>query len=169
MLSQRTCAHQKSSPGTTWSPFSFAKKTGSILDRHIIYLRVVFQRYSHVHRSLSIPTSQHLEILIGQSLEGGWQSWDTSSLLQNASSTGQRDNTTQRVIFTKEHERNHPDWTRAHSFFLIMGGFTIYEGGKPVWVLEAKELEELSEAGKIEWPTITEEEIADRSKGDYLS
>ena len=71
--------------------------------------------------------------------------------------------------FTKEHERNHPDWTRAHSFFLIMGGFTIYEGGKPARVLEVKELEELSEAGKFEWPTITEEEITDRSKGDYLS
>ena len=70
---------------------------------------------------------------------------------------------------TKKHERNHMDWTRAHSFFLIMGGFMLHEGGKPVRVLEAKDLEELSEAGKIKWPTITKEEIADRSKGDYLS
>ena len=69
----------------------------------------------------------------------------------------------------KKHETNHPGWTRAHSFFLIMGGFTLHEGGKPVRVLEARELEELSEAGKIEWPTITEDEIADRSKGDSLS
>jgi hypothetical protein len=60
-------------------------------------------------------------------------------------------------------------WTRAHSFFLIMGGFTLHEGGKPMRVLEAKDLEELWEAGKIEWPTITKEEIEDRSKGDYLS
>ena len=36
-------------------------------------------------------------------------------------------------------------------------------------MLEVKDLEELSEAGKIEWPTITKDEIADRSKGDYLS
>jgi hypothetical protein len=50
-----------------------------------------------------------------------------------------------------------------------MGGFTLHEGGKPVQVLEAKELERLSKAGEIEWPTITKEEIADRSKGDYLS
>jgi hypothetical protein len=50
-----------------------------------------------------------------------------------------------------------------------MGGFTLHEGGKPVQVLEAKDLEELWEAGKIKWPTITKEEIADRSKGDYLS
>jgi len=71
--------------------------------------------------------------------------------------------------FTKKHEKNHTGWTRAHSFFLIMGGFILHEGGEPVQVLEAKDLEELSEAGKIEWPTITKEEIADRSKGDYLS
>ena len=70
---------------------------------------------------------------------------------------------------TKEHEKNHQGWTRAHSFFLIMGGFMLHEGGKPVRVLEAKDLAELSEAGKITWPTITKEEIADRSKGDYLS
>ena len=70
--------------------------------------------------------------------------------------------------FAKKHQEN-TGWTRAHAFFLIMGGFTIHEGGKPVRVLEARELEELSEAGKIAWPTITGEEIADRSKGDYLS
>ena len=60
-------------------------------------------------------------------------------------------------------------WMRAHAFFLIMGGFTLHEGGKPVRVLDVEEMEELSEAGKIKWPTITEEEIADRSEGDYLS
>jgi hypothetical protein len=70
---------------------------------------------------------------------------------------------------TKKHEKNHTGWTRVHAFFLIMGGFTLHEEGKPVRVLEAEELEDLSEAGKIEWPTVTEEEITDRSKGDYLS
>jgi len=60
-------------------------------------------------------------------------------------------------------------WTRTHAFFLIMGGFILHERGKAVRILEAEDLEELSEAGKIDWPTITEEEIADRSKGDYLS
>ena len=39
---------------------------------------------------------------------------------------------------TKEHEENHPGWTRAHSFFLIMGGFMLHEGGKKVRVLEAE-------------------------------
>jgi hypothetical protein len=70
---------------------------------------------------------------------------------------------------TRKHEKKHPGWTRAHSFFLIMGGFMLHEGGKPVRVLEAKDLEKLSKAEKIKWPTITKEEIADRSKGDYLS
>ena len=69
---------------------------------------------------------------------------------------------------TKKHQ-NKTGCTRAHAFFLIMGGFTLHERGKPVRVLEANDLKELSEAGKIEWPTITKEEIADRSKGDYLS
>ena len=69
---------------------------------------------------------------------------------------------------TKKHEEKHTGWTRAHAFFLIMGGFMLQERGKPDRVLEAEELERLSEAGKIEWPTISEEEIADRSKGDYL-
>ena len=70
---------------------------------------------------------------------------------------------------TKRHATKYPGWTRAHSFFLIMGGFMLHERGKPVRVLEARDLEELSEAGKITWPTITKEEIVDRSKGDYLS
>ena len=55
----------------------------------------------------------------------------------------------------------------GHAFFLIIGGFTLHERGKPMQVLEARDLEELPEAGKIKWPTITKEEIADWSKGDY--
>jgi hypothetical protein len=51
-----------------------------------------------------------------------------------------------------------------------MGDFTLHERGKSVRVLEARELEELWEAGKIKWPTVTKEKIADLStKGNYLS
>jgi hypothetical protein len=51
-----------------------------------------------------------------------------------------------------------------------MGGFTLHdERGTPLRILEPIELENLSEAGKIEWPSITEKQIQDRSKGDYLS
>ena len=70
---------------------------------------------------------------------------------------------------TKWHATKYLGWTWAHSFFLIKGGFMLHKRGKPVRVLEARDLEELLEAGKITWPTITKEEIVDRSKGDYLS
>jgi hypothetical protein len=44
---------------------------------------------------------------------------------------------------TTKHEKKHTGWTRAHAFFLIMGGFMLHERGKPVRILEARELEEL--------------------------
>jgi len=68
----------------------------------------------------------------------------------------------------KRHKKR--GWTTAHGFFLSMGGFTLYDKqGIPLRILEYSELETLSEAGKIAWPSITEGEIQDRSKGDYLS
>ena len=70
--------------------------------------------------------------------------------------------------FAKKHRSR--GWTRTHAFFLIMGGFTLHdERGTPLRILEPIELETLSEAGRIEWPSITEAEIQDRSKGDELS
>ena len=67
-----------------------------------------------------------------------------------------------------EHQKR--GWTMTHGFFVIMGGFTLHdERGTPLRILEPIELEKLSEAGRIEWPSVTEEEIQDRSKGDYLS
>lgn len=61
-------------------------------------------------------------------------------------------------------------WTMTHSFFLIMGGFTLHDKqGTALRILESNELEALFQEGKITWPSITEEEIRDRSKGDYLS
>lgn len=58
----------------------------------------------------------------------------------------------------------------THGFFLIMGGFTLHDKqGTALRILEYSELETLSEAEKIKWPSITEEEIQDRSKGGYLS
>jgi hypothetical protein len=70
--------------------------------------------------------------------------------------------------FAKKHQRH--GWTMTHAFFLIMGGFTLHdERGTALRILEPIELESLSEAGKIAWPSISEEEIQDRSKGDYLS
>ena len=62
-----------------------------------------------------------------------------------------------------------PGWAKTHAFFLIMGGFTLHEQGKPIRVLNWRDLNALARARKVYWPDITEEEIKDRSKGDYLS
>ncbi|PPQ85320.1 hypothetical protein CVT25_000358 [Psilocybe cyanescens] len=60
-------------------------------------------------------------------------------------------------------------WTKTHAFFLIMGGFYLYKDGIPLGPLEYNEMKRLEKDGKIEWPTITETEIKDKSKGDFFS
>jgi len=51
-----------------------------------------------------------------------------------------------------------------------MGGFALYDSDKSfLRVLDEITLEELDKAGLIEWPTITEKEIQDRSKADIFS
>ena len=68
----------------------------------------------------------------------------------------------------KQHQEH--GWTMSHGFFIGMGGFTLHDQrGTAVKILEPKELEKLYNEGKVAWPSITEEEIQDRSKGDYLS
>jgi len=62
------------------------------------------------------------------------------------------------------------EWTRAHAFLVLMGGFALHDADKSfLRVLDEKTLEELDEAGEIEWPTITVKEIQDRSKADIFS
>ena len=69
---------------------------------------------------------------------------------------------------TKRHQEH--GWTMAHGFFIGMGGFTLHDQrGTAVRILEPSELEKLYNEGRVAWPSITEEEIQDRSKGDYLS
>ena len=50
-----------------------------------------------------------------------------------------------------------------------MGGFVLFEERQPKQVLFLSDMERLLKEGRIELPTITEEEIRDRSKGDGLS
>jgi len=51
-----------------------------------------------------------------------------------------------------------------------MGGFALHNADKSfLCILDESTLEELDSAGKIEWPTITEKEIQDRSKADIFS
>ncbi|KDQ59701.1 hypothetical protein JAAARDRAFT_126881 [Jaapia argillacea MUCL 33604] len=68
----------------------------------------------------------------------------------------------------KDHEEDHK-WTRTHGFFALMGGFMLYDGDRPIRTLTPVDLETLVEDGSIDFPSITEEEIKDRSKGDALS
>jgi len=53
-----------------------------------------------------------------------------------------------------------------------MGGFMLYENNKPKKVLEYEDLTNfhgLYHQGRIEFPTVTEDDIKDRSKADALS
>ena len=50
-----------------------------------------------------------------------------------------------------------------------MGGFMLYEGNIAKGVLIPKRFSELLTEGKIEFPTVTVEEIEDRSKADGFS
>ena len=59
-------------------------------------------------------------------------------------------------------------WTRYHGFFISMGGFNLFCEGKRI-PLSPKRLEQLEERGWIAWPEISEREIRDKSKGDFLS
>jgi hypothetical protein len=74
-----------------------------------------------------------------------------------------------KMLVKKFQIEGRPGWTKTHAFFLIMGGFTLHAKGKPIRVLRWKDLKALVTAGRIVWPDITQDEIKDRSKGDYLS
>lgn len=50
-----------------------------------------------------------------------------------------------------------------------MGGFMLFEGDTPVRILFPDEMETLAKSELIDFPRITEEEIQDRSKGDFIS
>ena len=60
-------------------------------------------------------------------------------------------------------------WTKAHGHFIQMGGFMLFEGNVAKGVLSPERFSELLAAGKIEFPTLTLEEIEDRSKADGFS
>ncbi|KAF8950047.1 hypothetical protein BDZ97DRAFT_1934681 [Flammula alnicola] len=60
-------------------------------------------------------------------------------------------------------------WTKTHGYFLQMGGFMLFKGKVAVRVLSPDVFGQLLDYGSIKFPTITEEEIQDRSKGDALS
>ncbi|KAG7092515.1 hypothetical protein E1B28_008866 [Marasmius oreades] len=63
-----------------------------------------------------------------------------------------------------------PEWTMTHCFFLIMGGFVLEDDqGNPISSLRLHEMIQLKNEGRIDFPTISERDIEDKSKGDALS
>jgi len=56
-----------------------------------------------------------------------------------------------------------------HSFFVIMGGFVLYKGDEDMGTISYDLFVQLEKDDQITFPTITSEEIKDKSKGDGLS
>jgi len=60
-------------------------------------------------------------------------------------------------------------WTRTHAFFLQMGGFRVSAPDGSSYPLWFERFDEIVKEGRIDFPTITEEDIKDKSKGDILA
>ncbi|KAG1805283.1 hypothetical protein EV424DRAFT_1431091 [Suillus variegatus] len=60
-------------------------------------------------------------------------------------------------------------WTQAHSLFLLMGGFMLYVDGKPYLTLQPDHILKLIRQGCIDVPTLTADQIQDKSKGNAIS
>ncbi|KAF8581442.1 hypothetical protein K439DRAFT_1636153 [Ramaria rubella] len=60
-------------------------------------------------------------------------------------------------------------WSQTHGFFALMGGFILIQDHHAPFTLELDEIEQLSRDGDIDFPSIAEKEIEDKSKGDGFS
>ncbi|EIW83532.1 hypothetical protein CONPUDRAFT_53237 [Coniophora puteana RWD-64-598 SS2] len=60
-------------------------------------------------------------------------------------------------------------WTLTHSFFAFMGGFMVYHDGKPYATITPYILLREIANGTIKLPNLTEDEVKDCSKGDWIS
>ncbi|KAF9525227.1 hypothetical protein CPB83DRAFT_796745 [Crepidotus variabilis] len=62
-------------------------------------------------------------------------------------------------------------WTRTHAFFLVMGGFALYDPDTNSFIrtLDPQDLDDLHASEKITWPRVSAEQIQDRSKADFLA
>ncbi|KAG2359788.1 hypothetical protein BDR07DRAFT_1291493 [Suillus spraguei] len=67
------------------------------------------------------------------------------------------------------HRRSNYTWTQAHSFFVLMGGFMLYVDKKPYHTLQPDELLKLIRDGCIDVPTLTANQIHDKSKNNTIS
>ncbi|KAG2035639.1 hypothetical protein BDR03DRAFT_1012326 [Suillus americanus] len=62
------------------------------------------------------------------------------------------------------------EWTQTHSFFVLMGGFMLYDvDRKPYSTLQPGQLLKLIDDGCIDAPLLTANQIRDKSKGNVIS
>jgi len=59
-------------------------------------------------------------------------------------------------------------WTIAHGQFVIMGGFILYHNGTPLQVLSTDTFTRLLNAGCIDFPSVTEQDINTKSRAHPL-
>ncbi|KAG2353827.1 hypothetical protein BDR07DRAFT_678319 [Suillus spraguei] len=60
-------------------------------------------------------------------------------------------------------------WTQTHSLFVLMGGFMLYVDKQPYHTLQPDEVLRLIHSGCIDAPTLTHNQIHDKSKGNAIS
>ncbi|KAG1897007.1 uncharacterized protein F5891DRAFT_983017 [Suillus fuscotomentosus] len=74
-------------------------------------------------------------------------------------------------IELKQFESDSEDytWTQTHSFFALMGGFMLYVDGEPYLTLRPEYILKLIRDECIDVPTITANQIHDKSKGNAIS
>ncbi|PPQ99399.1 hypothetical protein CVT24_005382 [Panaeolus cyanescens] len=72
--------------------------------------------------------------------------------------------------YEKKYKQDYPHWTISHAFFLLMGGFTLPNDvdGEPEPV-PAHKFDKLLLDNQIKFPSITQNDILDKSKGDPLA
>ncbi|KAG1886601.1 hypothetical protein F4604DRAFT_1571826 [Suillus subluteus] len=74
-----------------------------------------------------------------------------------------------RQVTRQIEESGYYTWTQTHSFFVLMGGFMLYVDGKPYHTLQPDEVLKLIRDQCIDAPTLTANQIHDRSKGNAIS
>ncbi|KAG1814746.1 uncharacterized protein BJ212DRAFT_350281 [Suillus subaureus] len=74
--------------------------------------------------------------------------------------------------FVRDNVSEQPEdytWTQTHSIFVLMGGFMLYVDGKPCFTLRPDDILNLIRDGCVDVPTLTANQIQDRSKGNAIS
>jgi hypothetical protein len=67
------------------------------------------------------------------------------------------------------HDLGHKTWTLEHAFFADSGGFWLESSDYPAFPITAASIRYLVKEGYLEYPSITREEIWDKSKADKFA